>query len=86
MVVDRWKWIRSQLKNAPKGKLIDIGCGSGAFRIGSGRLGYKALGLSWDDRNQSIANARAKIIRVNDSVKFEILDVRNLDSRTNLVN
>ena len=35
--------------------LIDIGCGSGAFSIGAALRGYNSLGLSWDERNQQVA-------------------------------
>lgn len=84
LVIDRWNWIKKKLKNLPGGKLIDIGCGSGAFSIGAGKEGFKALGLSWDKRNQDIASERARITGVDNLVTFEILDVRELDLRKDL--
>ena len=86
LVLDRWLWLKQRLpKTLTKAKLIDVGCGSGAFTIGSALLGYDALGLSWDERNQSVARERAGICGA-DSAKFEVLDVRKLDERKDLVN
>ncbi len=85
LVVDRWRWLKTKLKQVKSGKIIDIGCGSGAFTIGSAKLGFDALGLSWDERNRQVATERAKIIKVEDKAKFEILDVRHLDTRDDLL-
>jgi 2-polyprenyl-3-methyl-5-hydroxy-6-metoxy-1,4-benzoquinol methylase len=80
LVLDRWLWLRERLPATNNGeKLIDIGCGSGAFTIGTALRGYDSLGLSWDERNQSVAKIRAKICKAN-TAKFEVLDVRELDS------
>jgi SAM-dependent methyltransferase len=79
LVLDRWLWLRERLPATNNGeKLIDIGCGSGAFTIGAARRGYDALGLSWDARNQGVAKKRATICKVNNA-NFEVLDVRELD-------
>lgn len=84
LVLDRWQWLKSKLPiTRNREKLIDIGCGTGAFSIGAALRGYEALGLSWDERNQDVANERAKICRA-DLAKFEVLDVRALDSRDDL--
>jgi SAM-dependent methyltransferase len=64
-------------------RLIDIGCGTGAFSIGAARRGYDALGLSWDDRNQRVAAERAGLCGAS-TARFEVLDVRRLDARTDL--
>jgi len=32
-------------------KLLDIGCGSGAFTLKSSCLGYNSTGLTWDKNN-----------------------------------
>ena len=83
-VIDRWFWLRTRLpKTKNKEKLIDIGCGTGAFTIGSSLRGYDSLGLSWDARNQKTAKERSIICNAKDTT-FEILDVRSLDKRRDL--
>jgi SAM-dependent methyltransferase len=85
LVLDRWLWLRRRLpvtRNAER--LIDIGCGSGAFSIGAALRGYSVLGLSWDERNQRVANERAKLCGAS-SAEFEVFDVRNLHERQDLV-
>ena len=85
MVLDRWRWLKARLPVTKDGeKLIDIGCGSGAFSIGAALRGYEALGLSWDERNQKVAGERAKTCKA-ESAKFEVLDVRKLDTRDDLI-
>lgn len=85
LVLDRWRWLKQRLPiTRNEEKLIDIGCGTGAFSIGAALRGYEALGLSWDERNQKVATDRAKICKAV-SARFEVLDVRNLDARDNLV-
>ena len=84
LILDRWLWLRKRLPETQNGeRLIDIGCGTGAFSIGAALRGYNTLGLSWDERNQRVAGERAKICRAN-TAGFEVLDVRNLDSRGDL--
>jgi SAM-dependent methyltransferase len=81
LVLDRWRWIKKRLPiTKKKEKLIDIGCGTGAFTIGAALRGYEALGLSWDERNQRVADERARICKAY-SARFEVLDVRKLDTR-----
>jgi 2-polyprenyl-3-methyl-5-hydroxy-6-metoxy-1,4-benzoquinol methylase len=51
LVLDRWLWLKKRLPFTRNGeKLIDVGCGSGAFTIGAALRGYQAIGLSWDVR------------------------------------
>ena len=46
LVWDRWRWIERRLRLTHNNeKLLDVGCGSGAFSIGAAKRGYKALGL-----------------------------------------
>jgi 2-polyprenyl-3-methyl-5-hydroxy-6-metoxy-1,4-benzoquinol methylase len=76
-VLDRWLWLRRRLPETRNGeRLVDIGCGSGAFSIGAARRGYEALGLSWDERNQQVAAERAELCRAR--ATFRILDIRTL--------
>jgi SAM-dependent methyltransferase len=84
LVQDRWRWLKERLPETRDGEtLIDIGCGTGAFTIGAARRGYLALGLSWDERNQTTATLRAELCRA-PTARFEILDVRRLDERRDL--
>lgn len=84
LVWDRWRWLSRRLRKTRNGeRLLDVGCGSGAFTIGTAKLGYNSLGLSWDQRNQSIAEARARMTGAT-SATFEICDVRELDAKDHL--
>lgn len=84
LVLDRWLWLRRWLPRTRNGEeLLDVGCGSGAFTIGAARRGYRATGLSWDERNQAVANERASLCGIRD-VQFPIQDVRRLDERADL--
>jgi len=80
LVLDRWKWLKRRLPKTANGEtLLDVGCGTGAFTIGAARRGYFATGVSWDERNQRVAQDRARICR-SESVTFVVGDVRQLDS------
>lgn len=85
LVLDRWRWLKERLPAVAPGskRLLDVGCGSGGFTIGAARLGYQAVGLSWDERNQTVARQRAEMCGAR-LAEFEINDVRNLDERTDL--
>jgi len=81
MMLDRWNWIKQRLpETCDSPKLLDVGCGTGAFTIATAKRGYEALGLSWDKRNQAVAQDRADICGAS-SASFEILDVRDLNER-----
>ena len=85
LVLDRWLWLSKRLPAVPDGskRLLDIGCGSGAFTIGAARRGFHSLGLSWDERNQRVAARRAALCGAGRAA-FELWDVRRLDERTDL--
>jgi SAM-dependent methyltransferase len=85
LVLDRWLWLRRHLpKTRNREHLLDVGCGTGAFSIGASLRGYRALGLSWNNRNQSVAEERAALCTAS-AADFEILDIRELDHRTDLL-
>src|SRR6266436_6734285 len=75
---------RASRKQEMTSALLDVGCGTGAFSIGAALRGYRALGLSWDERNQSVAKERAIYCKA-PSAQFEVLDIRELDRRADLV-
>jgi len=85
LVLDRWFWLKARLpKTRNDERLLDVGCGTGAFSIGATLRGYRALGLSWDERNQLVAKERATYCKAS-SAQFEVLDIRELDRRADLV-
>lgn len=84
LVLDRWLWLKRRLPRTRNGeRLLDVGCGTGAFAIGAALRGYECLGLSWDERNQAVAAERALLCKA-PSARFEVLDVRCLEQRTDL--
>ena len=84
LVLDRWFWLCRHLPVTSNGeRLLDVGSGTGAFTMGAARRGYKATGLSWDERNQIVALERARLCGI-ENVEFPILDVRDLDRCENL--
>src|SRR5213592_3760796 len=76
-VLDRWLWLKKRLPTGRDQRLLDVGCGTGAFTIGASLRGYKALGLSWDERNQTTARERARMSNAPNAT-FEIVDIRKL--------
>ncbi len=87
MVLDRWRWLcRHLLPTKDHETFLDAGCGSGAFTIYAGKLGYDALGLSWDERNQDVAIQRAKLCAVDKNTHFHIQDLRTLEKCTEFHN
>lgn len=81
LVLDRWLWVRARLPKSSQGQMLaDVGCGSGAFTIGAALRGYRALGLSFNERNQRVAAQRAAMCGASTAV-FEVLDLRELESR-----
>ena len=82
LVLDRWRWLRPRLAG-PSQRLLDVGCGNGSFTIGAALLNHNALGLTWDERDRSLATERASLVGAN-SARFETQDVRVLDERADL--
>ena len=82
MMLDRWRFVCRHLPRTGNGeRLFDVGCGTGAFTIGAAQRGYEAVGLSWDERNQRVAQERARICGA-DKASFPIGDARQLDALT----
>jgi SAM-dependent methyltransferase len=85
LMLDRWRWLKQRLPRTRNGeKLLDVGCGTGAFSIAAASRGYQTLGLSWDERNQRVARERAALCRTSGTA-FDVLDVRQLGIRQDLV-
>lgn len=79
LVADRWRWLKTRLPSTRnEEKLLDVGCGSGAFTIGAALRGYDSHGMSWDEANQAKATARAKSLCA-EQASFEVGDARELD-------
>jgi 2-polyprenyl-3-methyl-5-hydroxy-6-metoxy-1,4-benzoquinol methylase len=82
-VLDRWTFLKSRIPKA-RGtgeRVLEVGCGTGGFTMGVALRGYEAVGLSWDQRNQTVAERRARVLSIG-NVSFPICDVRELDGRS----
>src|SRR4051812_14445018 len=80
-VLDRWRWLTRRLpRTRNQETLLDVGCGTGAFTIGSARRGYHATGLTWDESDQRRAEERAQLCGAG-TARFEVQDVRYLSKR-----
>lgn len=88
LIFDRWLWLKTRLprivNNDNPTKLVDIGCGLGAFIIGAAFRGYKSLGLTWDERDRNVAEERAGLCKASFAA-FEAVDVRYLDARDDFI-
>lgn len=85
LVLDRWIWLKNKFAKEPhRGKLIDVGCGTGAFTMGFSRMGYETLGLTWNEADTLKARERAQMLKVSNCT-FSIQDVRRLDERKELI-
>ena len=86
MTLDRWLWICRHLpRTRNEERVLEVGCGSGAFTIGAARRGYQSLGLSWDAPTVEKARERAAACGVGGKAEFVIGDARELDQRSELV-
>jgi SAM-dependent methyltransferase len=76
-VLDRWLWLRRQLRNG-KVKTFDAGCGNGGFSIYAARAGNEVLAASFSPREQEDARRRAGALGVS-GIDFRTLDLRELN-------
>ncbi|MEO6153031.1 MAG: methyltransferase domain-containing protein [Croceibacterium sp.] len=80
MMLDRWGFVKSVMPRTGNGEAaFDVGCGTGAFSLNLAERGYDVVGLSWDRRNQAVAEERAAICGLSGNVSFPIGDARELD-------
>jgi SAM-dependent methyltransferase len=76
-VLDRWLWVRRQLRKGPV-RTLDAGCGNGGFSIYAARCGNEVLAASFSPREQEDARRRADILGVT-GIEFRTLDLRELE-------
>ena len=81
LVMDRWRWLSRVASHRSKGRVLDVGCGGGAFCFGLARQGFSCVGLSWDVPRMERAQSRARGIGVEEAVTFVVQDARHLDQR-----
>jgi ribosomal protein L11 methyltransferase len=64
--------LESYLEENPGQVILDIGCGSGILAITGGKLGAEyVLGFDNDPATITVAEANAKMNRVDDSIEFQ---------------
>ncbi len=69
-----------------KGKVIDLGCGSGILSIGSALAGVeKVVGIDIDPKAVATAWVNARKVGVKERVRFYVRDVRDFKERGDLV-
>ena len=79
LTLDGWRWLSSRLpRTVDNWKLLDIGCGSGAYTIKAATKGYDARGFSWSKNATIKATMRAKQANVKNCA-FDTFDARDLD-------
>ncbi|MBI3590056.1 MAG: methyltransferase domain-containing protein [Candidatus Melainabacteria bacterium] len=78
---DRFIWLKKYLKPGFL-RTLDAGCGSGTFTLYAAKLGNDALGISFDKRNNSVAQERAMLLGIQNA-NFIEWDLRNLSSLSN---
>jgi len=84
LVRDRWLWLKERLPKTRNGeRLLDVGCGSGAFTVCAALRGYHALGLTWNEADTAKAAQRAALVKASQA-EFQICDVRELAAKEDL--
>jgi SAM-dependent methyltransferase len=79
LILDRWLWIKKRLPvSKGNARLLDVGCGSGAFTIGLARAGFHAVGLTYCGAERETAERRAMWCRA-PRATFRLVDARRLD-------
>ncbi|MEK7465647.1 MAG: methyltransferase domain-containing protein [Patescibacteria group bacterium] len=74
---DRLVWLRRNLGTGNL-RVLDAGCGSGAFTFCAAKRGGEAIGISFDERNNHEAVERADILGLK-NVKFVHTNLNQLD-------
>jgi 2-polyprenyl-3-methyl-5-hydroxy-6-metoxy-1,4-benzoquinol methylase len=77
-IVDRWLWLRHKLRRGGA-RVLDAGCGAGAFALYAAKQGNEVVGLNWDDRDVTAANDRARMLGLEGRTTFRPQDLRTVD-------
>lgn len=84
-MLERWKWLRARYASGEPAKsatgsrrVLDAGCGNGAFALWAASTGDEVLGLSDSSEDLQKARARAAILQLSRAA-FEEYDLRRLD-------
>lgn len=77
MVLDRWRWLRQHVPDAPT-TLLDAGSGNGCMAINAGQLGHHVVGLNHSAGEVQNASRRNPYR----TVEFQQQDLRDLGDRT----
>ena len=74
--------IAAKLALAPGQRVLDIGCGWGGMAIYLARqAGVSVLGITLSEEQLALAHERAAAAGVDDTVRFELIDYRDLAAR-----
>ena len=76
-VFDRYIWLERHLKRGSL-RTLDAGSGSGAFTMYAAKTGNEAVGISFDEKNNKIAEERVHILGLK-NIKFITADLNNLN-------
>lgn len=76
-VLDRWLWLRGQLR-AGDARTFDAGSGNGGFSIYAARVGNEVVAASFSVEEQEAGRRRADLLGVS-GIEFRKLDLRELD-------
>jgi cyclopropane fatty-acyl-phospholipid synthase-like methyltransferase len=74
-VFDRYRWVRSHTRTL--GRVLDAGCGSGAFTMFAATRAREAVGLTLSFADAEKARRRAEIVGAK-AARFEVCDLRRL--------
>jgi len=81
LVGDRSNWLSRYLKPGP-GRVLDAGCGNGAFSFAAARKGNAVLGLTFAEFEVEKDTRRAALLGLSERVSFRQFDLRELDRDT----
>lgn len=79
-VLGGYKFLQSFLKNKCKDKkILDYGCGNGIHSVWLAAFGAEVAGIDLSEHSLQIAQRKVKQARINNKVKFMLMDCENLN-------